>query len=220
MFDFQAARTNMVDCQIHPSGISTSAILQAFGAIPREEFLPASVRGMAYADENIAIDKERFLLEPAIHARMIEALAPTKDDVVLDIGGSTGYSAAILSSLVQTVIAVEDKNRYIDDATQIWNRLGVCNVAAFKGPLPKGNPENAPFGLIFMNGAVSEIPETLVEQLSPRGRLITILRKPGEVLGRVTLVQSLGEKGFSSYTLFEAGCPYLPGFEPKPAFTF
>jgi protein-L-isoaspartate(D-aspartate) O-methyltransferase len=220
MYDFSAARANMVDSQIHTAGIAMPGILQAFESVPREKFVPASMRSVAYNDENLSLGDGRFLLEPATHARMIQAINPVANDVVLDIGGATGYSAAILSSMVQTVIALEEKKKYVDEVAQLCNELGICNVVALKGGLTKGNAENAPFSLIFMNGSVGEIPESLVNQLAPRGRLIAIVKRSGEVVGQVTLVQSLGENRISWYTLFEAGCPYLPGFEPKTTFTF
>lgn len=220
MSDFAHARTNMVDCQIHTAGVIMPALLESFEAIPRERFVPENLQNVAYCDEDLPIGEGRFLIEPITHARMIQALDPKPSDVVLDIGGVTGYSAAVLSSLVTTVIAVEEKKKNIDFGQGVWDELGVCNVAAFKGKLVQGCPNHAPYDLIFINGSVSEIPANIAAQLVPGGKLITIVRKPGDVMGQVTIVHSLGEKGFSSYNLFEAGCPYVPGFEPLPTFTF
>ena len=220
MFDFSTARTNMVDCQIRTAGVVGSAILQAFETTPREKFIPQNLRSIAYTDENLPLGEGRFLMAPVIHARMIQAAEPRPGDVALDIGGANGYPAAILSSMVTTVIALEDKQKYLTQAKSLWDELEVCNVAGFKGKLTSGSPENGPYDIIFMNGAVAEIPVRMVEQLAPEGRLVTIVKKPGAVLGQVTLVRSLGGKQFSSYTLFEAGMPYLSGFEPVPAFNF
>ncbi len=220
MLDYKAARKNMIDCQIRPAGIVSPEVLQAFGIIPREEFLPQALKNIAYLGETLSTCEGRYLLEPALHARMVEALAPEINDVALDIGGSTGYSAAILSSMVSTVIAIEDSNHCIEEATKIWDELGVCNVAAFESSLMQGHPENSPFDLIFINGAVSKIPITLMEQLVEGGRLVCVLRESKRVPGQVMLVKSLGDKGFSSTILFEATCPYLPGFEPQLVFAF
>lgn len=220
MLKFSNARTNMVDCQIHTSGIVMPELLHAFETVPREKFVPAKMKNVAYVDEDLAIGDGRFLLDPVTHARMIQAAEPSAQDVILDIGGVTGYSSAIFSNLVMTVVALEEKKKYLDHADKVWAELEACNVAGFKGKLVAGAPEHGPYDIIFMNGSVSEIPANLIEQLAPGGRLVTIIRKAGEVMGQVTLLQSLGEKGFSSYTLFEAGCPFLPGFEPKPVFSF
>ncbi len=220
MVDFSQARTNMVDGQIHTAGVNVGEILDAFQSVPREKFVPKNMQNVAYSDEDLPIGGGRFLLEPITHAKMIQAVRPVSDDVALDIGGATGYSAAILSSMVTTVVALEESKVYLDKAASLWQELDVCNVVAIKDKLAKGNPENEPFSLIVMNGAVSEIPVHIVEQLTPQGRLITIVKKPGEMMGQVTLVQNLGEGQFSSYNLFSAGSPYLPGFAPKPTFTF
>ncbi|GJL84696.1 MAG: protein-L-isoaspartate O-methyltransferase [Micavibrio sp.] len=220
MFNFEEARTNMVDGQIHTSGVVSEGVLEAFQSVPRELFVPKALQNVAYTDEDLPLGEGRFLLEPAVHAKMVQAVEPKPSDVVLDIGGGTGYSAAILSPMVTTVVAVEESQKYLNAAAKTWEELAVCNVVSFKGKLTKGSPEHAPFDLIFMNGAVSEIPGDIVAQLAMDGRLITIVKRPGETMGDVTIVQSLGEGQFSSYNLFSAGSPYLPGFAPNPTFTF
>lgn len=220
MFSFQQARTNMVDCQIHTSGVVSEAVLAAFETVPRELFVPKNLQKVAYTDEDISMGEGRFLLEPAVHAKMVQAAALKPTDVVLDIGCGTGYSAAILSSMATTVVAVEECQKWLGAAEKVWQDLGVCNVVSFNGKLTKGSPEHAPFDAIFINGAVSEIPENIVAQLAPDGRLVTVIKAPGETMGRAVIVQSLGAGQFSSYNLFSAGSPYLPGFAPKPAFTF
>lgn len=210
----------MVERQIHTAGVNDPHILDAYRNIPREAFVPEGLKHIAYMDEDLLLGDGRFLLEPITHARMVQALAPASEHVILDVGGVTGYSAAILSGLVTTVIALEQQKTCLDRAAKIWEGLEICNVAGVKGCLSAGYPENAPYDLVFMNGAVSEMPEKLVEQLTPGGRLITILRKPEFKIGQVTLVKNMGKNEYSTHCLFEAGCPYLPGFEPQPQFVF
>ncbi len=220
MNSLEHARKNMVDCQIRPNGVVSPDIIEAFETVPREAFVPKNLQNIVYCDDAVPLDDGRCLLEPVTHARMLEALAPGVNDVVLDIGGATGYSAAILSSLASTVIALEEKATDLVFAQCIWDSLDACNIVGFKGSLIKGCAKHAPFDLIFLGGSVTEIPQDLVRQLSLKGRMITIIRPPGSVMGQVTIIENLGEKGFSSYSLFEAGAAYLPGFEPQPAFTF
>lgn len=220
MKNFQAARTNMVDSQIETMGVIDPRIIEAFETIPREIFVPENMRKVAYMGEDLALGEGRYLLEPGVHARMVQALEPKAEDVVLDIGGTNGYSPAIFSTLVTTVIALEEKQKYLDKANEIWRELDVCNVVAFKGALTKGSPENAPFDIIFLNGAVSKIPENLTAQLSEGGRLIAVVKEPGQQMGRALLIKGNGRGEYSSYPLFEVGCEYLPGFEPKPEFEF
>lgn len=220
MENFQTARTNMVDGQIHTAGVVSAEILNAFETVPRERFVPEAMQNVAYSDEDLQISSGRYLLEPITHAKMVQAVLPRSDDVVLDIGGATGYSAAILSSLVTTVVALESNESFLTRAARLWEEIGAVNVVAMPGDLVLGNAENAPFSLIFMNGAVSEIPRGIVAQLEKGGRLITIVKKPGAVMGEVTLVKHIGDGDYSAYNLFSAGCPYLPGFAPVIEFEF
>ncbi len=220
MTDYSKSRVNMVNGQIHTFGVVSADILESFRSTPREEFLPKDKQPLAYADEDIIIDDAHFLLEPAVHAKMIQSVNPQEDDVALDIGVGTGYSSAILSPLVTTVVALEPCQGFLDKATRLWDEQGLCNIVGMKGSLAKGDPANAPFSLIILNGAVSEIPEGLVQQLSPEGRLITIVKKAGDVVGQVTLVQKTNNNNFTSYPLFDASSPYLSEYEPKLDFQF
>lgn len=219
MIDFKTARMTMVDCQIHPSGVVTAGILNAFGSIPREKFVPANMRPVAYADEALPLGQGRFLLGPAVHARMIQAAEPLPTDVTLDIGGGPGYSAAILSSLTRRVVALEQA-AFLAQAQGLWREMGLENVEAVAGDLTKGYPGGGPYDLIFLNGAVAEIPEAIASQLSPGGRLVAILQKEGEAIGKASLTRRSGSTAFAIYPLFETGGSYLAGFAPKTAFQF
>lgn len=219
MPDFHAARKNMVDCQIHPSGVVSPDILNAFGDIPRENFAPANVQGVAYMDESLPVAAGRYLLEPITHARMVQAVTPTISDRVLDIGGATGYSAAILGKLAGEVIALEHDAALLKAADSLWQSLGLSNIIPAHGQLAAGSVRHEPFDLIFMNGSVQKVPAALIDQLSDGGRLITIIRAKGAQVGEVTLYKKAGQS-CTSMSLFESGCPYLPGFEPKTAFSF
>lgn len=220
MSQFSIARKHMVDSQIHTAGVIDPRILEAFTSLQRERFVPENLSKVACTDENLPLGEGRFLMEPVVHARMIEVAEPKSTDIVLDVGGATGYSAAILAPMVSTVIALEETNNFLDYATWIWNELGIRNIQAFQGKLPDGNPASGPYDIIFINGAVSEIPQKLIDQLAPSGRLIAVLKKAGNVLGETTIVQKTAGGNFSARGLFEAGLPYLPGFEPKPVFKF
>lgn len=219
MLDFIKARKNMVDGQIHTAGVVDPLILESFAGTPREIFLPESLRSVAYGDENLAVSKERFLLEPITHARLLQAVAPKASDVVLDVAAGTGYSSAILSPLVMTVIAV-DKPEFMMSAQRNWQNLGLCNVVVVEGSAEEGVPSSAPFDLIVINGAVSRIPDSLVSQLSDDGRLVTVIREAGQVMGKAVIVQKNKSGGYASRVLFEAGVPYLPEFKPEPVFCF
>jgi protein-L-isoaspartate(D-aspartate) O-methyltransferase len=219
MLDFSAARKNMVDCQINTNGVSNEAILEAFRNVPRETFVPEPLQGIAYADEDLPLGGGRFLPEPIPHGRLLQVLAPEKGDNVLDIGCATGYSAAIMSSLVKSVVAVDEK-QFLNYAAQVWGHMGINNITPAAGPLTAGFAQKAPYDIIFINGAVAEMPEHLTAQLAPGGRMVAIVKKPGAIMGQAVLIKnSVGNK-FSSRILFEAGGHYLPGFQPQPVFSF
>lgn len=220
MANYAQARSNMVDCQIHPNGVIDPRILSAFETLPREEFVPPNLKGIAYNDEDIKLPGGRLLLEPQTHARMLQIAAPKEDDVCLVIGDGCGYASAILGALTMTVITVtnlEEEHRHISD---ICANMGICNVAALKGDIRAGNKKNAPYSLIFVNGAVADIPETLKDQLAEGGRLISVVKADGRTLGDIVLTESLGEGRFSSYSHYSAGTPYIPEFVPGRVFAF
>lgn len=218
--NFAQARKNMVDCQIEPAGITDKAILEVFETTPRETFLTDNLKGISYTDEHVVFNDGRFVLEPVVHATMLEALAPEKHHIILDIGCTTGYSSAILSPLVTTVIALEQKQEYIDAAEKNWNAIDVCNAVAVKGFLKTGYAEEAPFDLIFCNGACATIPEQLIKQLGENGRMVFILQPDSQSVGKATLIEKGAGDTYASRTLFETSSPYLPGFEPQNVFNF
>lgn len=218
--NYEAARTNMVDGQIHPSGVINPDLLHAFETTPREIFVPKDKRAIAYYDEEITLGNDRFMIEPMILSKMLQELNPQKDQIVLDIGGTTGYAAAILSPLVSTIIALEEDSTLQKQAQKIWNKLDLCNIVAVEGKLKDGVPQNAPYDLIILNGAVAEIPQHICEQLTDGGHLITIVKPAGKTVGQVVKIKALGNNRFSSTALFDAGTSYLSGYEPKTTFTF
>lgn len=218
--NFSQARTHMVDSQIHTAGITVQSILDSFTITPRERFVPDALKEVAYCDETLSLGEGRYLLEPMTHARMIQAASPQVEDVVLDIGCATGYSSVILSTLVTTVVALESNGKFLKKATTLWNDLGVCNVAGLEGGLQDGAPAHAPYNLIVINGAVERVPENILSQLAPQGRLVAIVRNAGEPVGKMTLIRKSHESCFSAVRLFDAGGPYLPGFERERSFHF
>ncbi|MEM7679900.1 MAG: protein-L-isoaspartate O-methyltransferase [Pseudomonadota bacterium] len=227
---YAKARKNMVDCQIHTSGVAHAKLLETFETVPREKFVPSSYQDVSYLGEDLILNDGRFLLEPATHARMVEALELNEDSYVLDLSVSGGYSAAVLSPLVTTVVAIDPKKPHLDQAQNVWDEIEATNICGFKGRLDKGWAEDGPYSHIFVSGAVSEMPEDLIAQLQPGGKMILVLKEKGQQFGQVRLVrrglsqdnndQPEGEIEYSSVSLFESACPYLPGFEPEDRFSF
>lgn len=212
--DYEAARTNMIQRQLRPCGISDSRILDAFASVPRQNFIPDSLAAMAYCDAPIKVGDERFLPSPITHARLLSIANPCADDVALDIGADTGYSAAVLSYVAGTVIALENDADLLAGANKKWQDLRLSTIVASRGSPADGDSNNAPFDLIVIGGAVSQIPQNLVDQLSKNGRLVTVLRKAEEPMGRGVTVRRIESGGFSVYPEFDSACPYHYSFAP------
>lgn len=220
MSSFETARKNMVDCQIHTNGVINQGVLNAFGSIPREKFLPANLQNVAYTDTLLQTQDDRFILDPMTHARMVQALDIKKDDVVLVIGCGNGYASAIIAQIATTVIAVESSKKNIDTASKILDEIDTRNVVFIKGKPEQGCKEHAPYSKIFVSGASAEIPSALVDQLATGGLLTFILKEQSNsTIGKITLIHK-SDNSYSTRTLYESNAPYLPGFEPKTEFVF
>ena len=215
--DFAAARRNMVDCQILPNRVTDQRLIEALGTVPREAFVPTEFKGVAYVDEAIPLSGGRYLMEPLVTARLIQAAEPKAQDLALVIGCGTGYGAAVLSHLAGTVVAVESDGGLAKEANQILSGLGMDTVAVMEGHLEKGYRKQAPYDVIFFNGAVADVPEAISSQLAEGGRLVAVFSKDG--LGKARLLTWHHDQ-VSSREVFDAGTPLLPGFERSESFVF
>lgn len=221
MPDFSAVRKTMVEGQILPAGVLRPDLLARFLDVPREDFVPANARGHACVDSSLSLGGGGFLFPAALHARLIDAAAPSFSDVVLEIGAGTGYGAAILSPLVARVVALGSDPETLDQARARWETCGFTNLTGAIGLLSEGYVPGAPYTLVVVNGAVPDVPIGLVEQLAPGGRLVTVIREPGSEAGSAVLIRR-GEEGalWSRRDLFDAFCPWCPGFSPGGVFLF
>jgi len=216
--DYAAARANMVGSQLRTTKVTDPVLLEAFESVPRELFVPADKRGVAYVDEDMAIAGGRYLMKPMVLARLLQAAAIEPGDIVLDIGCGSGYSSAILAKLAATVVAVESDKRLADEANRILSDQGNDNVVVVEAALDEGYPKQAPYNVIFIGGSVADVPKAICDQLIDGGRLVTVV-KDGKDLGRATLMQRIGDV-VSSRVLFDAATHYLPGFTREAGFAF
>jgi protein-L-isoaspartate(D-aspartate) O-methyltransferase len=222
--DFTQRRIKMVDGQLRTTDVNDARVLDAFLAVPREEFVPRAKRELAYIDEDIEVSPAgrdagmpRFLMEPSPFGRLVQLAEVRPTDFVLDIGCATGYSAAVLSRLASSVVALESDPELAQQATETLSRLGFDNVAVVEGPLNQGCPAEAPYDVILLGGAVDEIPETLFAQLRDGGRLVAVT---GEGLAGVAQVFLKSGEIVSGRRVFNAAVRRLPGFERSPEFVF
>src|SRR5215471_18381088 len=128
MTDFALARRNMVDSQLRPNRVTNAALLAAVSELPRERFLPDGLRSVAYADDDVPLGNGRFLMEPMVLARLIQALQPQAEERALVVASGRGYGAALLSRLVKAVVAVENDPTLAGVAEQTFKDLGIVNI--------------------------------------------------------------------------------------------
>lgn len=218
--DYAAARKNMVDCQLMTNGISSPEIINSFSSVPREVFVPESCLGAAYLDEDIRMSNDTFLIEPVIHARMLQHIKPDMEESALVVGDYTGYGAAVLANLVSTVVTLEESIGGLDNARAHWDGLEFCNIAIVQGKASMGEPAHAPYNLIFMQGAVAQEPRTLLDQLDVEGRLVCVFRPDVRSVGRICVFKKLKDGDVSRQCFEDAATPYLAGYEPEKRFVF
>lgn len=217
MTDYAKARTNMVDSQLRPNRVNDPATVAAFLAVPREQFVPQSLKGAAYADEDLPLGRQRWLMEPMVLARLVEEAGIAPSDAVLEVGAGTGYGAAILAELARTVVAVEPDSALASEARA--NLAGRPNIAVVERPIAAGCPENGPYDVILLAGAVPEIPEALLGQLAEGGRLVGVVRAREHAPGEAVILRKIAG-AWARRVLFEAGTRPLPGLAAAPAFNF
>jgi protein-L-isoaspartate(D-aspartate) O-methyltransferase len=220
--DFERQRAKMVDGQLRTTDVNRIPLLQAFMSVPREAFVPARLKPLAYIDEDLEVtpagsDERRFLMEPSPFAKMLQLADIGASDVVLDVGAGTGYSSAILSRVAGSVIALECDAALADEASVRLADLGYDNVAVVQGPLPAGYPSEAPYDVVVVEGAVDAVPQALFDQLKDGGRLVAV-----EGYGNAGVVRLYLKQGevVSGRRGFNAAVRPLPGFQHEPAFEF
>ena len=172
---------------------------------------------MAYADGPISLGGGRQRLDPRATAKLLEALEPRPNDLVLELGASTGYTTALLAHMAEAVVAVEEDEDLARDAEAALSEQGVDNAALIQNPLADGSAKHGPFDAISILGGVEEIPDTILAQLKDGGHIAAIFMDGALGEARV------GVKSGGTITwrmAFNATAPILPGFARAPTFAF
>lgn len=213
--DFGAARAAMIDSQVRANDVHDRRIVAALAETPREIFLPDSRRMLAYADRAVETGAGRHLWAPRDFAKLLLATAVREEDRVLDIAPGAGYSSVVFSRLAAHVCALEDTEARIDALKKALPGGVAPNIEVGLGPLRAGLPARAPFDVVFVNGAVGEVPDAWLDQLADGGRLAVVVNEG--VVGRARVYTKVGGKA-SWRTPFESSAPTLPGLERAEAF--
>jgi protein-L-isoaspartate(D-aspartate) O-methyltransferase len=221
MSDFMTARQKMVDGQVRPSDVTDNRIIDAMLEVPREAFVPETQRPLAYLDLDIDVSAggatKRFLLRPAVTAKLLQAAEVKETDNVLVAGCASGYLAALAARLAQRVTATECDPSLAATAKAACASLAVGNVTVRTAAVADGDSANAPFDVILLNGTTEIRPEGLYHQLKEGGRLVGTFALDGPQRA-VIVTSSHGD--FGHRELFDTSIPVLPGLERPAAFVF
>ncbi|MBI1908644.1 MAG: protein-L-isoaspartate(D-aspartate) O-methyltransferase [Deltaproteobacteria bacterium] len=209
---YHVARRKMVEEQLIARGIRDPRVLEIMGTIPRHEFVQEALIPQAYNDHPLNIGHHQTISQPYIVGLMTESLALKGDEKVLEIGTGCGYQTAILAALAGKVYSMERITPLSNKARQLLHRMGYQNITLRGGDGSEGWADEAPFDGILVTAASPQIPQSLVEQLAFRGRLIiplgneesqelSLLEKTKEgvqqrSLGRCRFVKLIGQHGF------------------------
>lgn len=223
---YALARQHMVLGQLLPNKVNDSRIVDAMSAIPRERFVPEAQAGVAYLDEDIPVKPGRYLMEPVVFARLLQAGEIQSHEKVLDAGCGPGYSIAVLAKLARQVVGLEADAELAEAARRHLREFAIANAQIVEAPLQGGCAALSPFDVIVVEGAVGQIPQSLIDQLAEGGRLLAVVRDEtgsglgsGPGSGRGVLVNRTG--GITgSRELFDAQVPFLPGFDRPKRFVF
>lgn len=224
MADYTAARTMMVDCQVRPSDVTRYPIIEAMLNVPRELYVPSAMKSVAYAGNHIDLEDGRVVLDPRVFAKILDGVALSGGDLVLDLGCGLGYSTAVIAQVAEAVIAIEPDEAMAADAAATLAAQGVDNAVVTAGPLTEGDAAHGPFDLILIGGGVEQIPDSLLSQLKPGGRIgaIFVSGPSGRVMIGTRADDGTGPNParIAWHHAFDATAPVLSGFERAPEFEF
>lgn len=214
----ELARFNMIEQQIRPWDVLDPAVLALLAVVKREDFVPAAYRALAFVDTEVPLPEGQVMLAPRVEARLLQELKVQRHETVLEIGTGSGFMAALLAHRAQRVITMEDRPALVRLATENLRRAGVANVSVREADGRAGLASEGPFDAIALSGSVANVPQVLLDQLKPGGRLIAI--EGAEPVMRAVLYTRQSATSISKLDLFDTVAQRLDGFAEPTRFRF
>lgn len=216
--NFEQARFNMVEQQVRPWDVLAPDVLDVMQQIPRENFVPAQYKNMAYGDCCIPIGNHQEMLKPVLVGRLLQAIAVQPNEIVLEVGTGTGYLTACLAKLAAYVYSVEITPDFLPQAQRNLTSLEVDNVSLATGDASKGWPERDRYDVIVVTGSVPEVPQSYRNQLEVGGRLFIITGESPVMEAK--LITRVAEQDWSEENILETDVPALENTAKAAEFTF
>ena len=216
--NLEQARTNMVEQQIRTWEVLDQDVLDLLYAVPREEFVPAQYKALAFSDLEIPIGEGEKMWQPKLEARVVQELVLRKTDTVLEIGTGSGYLTALLSHRAGHVHSVEINAKLHEFGKANLARHGADNVTLHVGDGARGWPRQAPYDAIVLTGSTPVLPRAFCEQLAPGGRLFAVVGEAPAMTAKLITVNAPGAYG--TVELFETVLKPLANAEHPPRFKF
>jgi protein-L-isoaspartate(D-aspartate) O-methyltransferase len=212
--NIEQARFNMIEQQIRPWDVLDKGVLGLLAVVRREDFVPPAYRALAFVDTEIPLAEGELMMPPRVEARLLQELQVQRHERVLEIGTGSGFVAALLGHRAQSVITLEVKPALAAIATENLRRSGAANVNVVQADGVHGYVAEGPFDAIMLSGSVSRVPEELLKQLKPGGRLVAI--EGEEPVMEAVRYTANADGTFARLGLFDVNAPRLLGF-PEPA---
>ncbi|MGH8696605.1 MAG: protein-L-isoaspartate O-methyltransferase family protein [Burkholderiales bacterium] len=216
--NIEQARFNMVEQQIRPWEVLDQQVLDLLYVVHREDFVPAAYRALAFADLEIPIGEGETMLQPKVEARILQEVAPGASDKALEVGTGSGYMAALLAHRARHVHSVEISPTLKRFGEANLRTAGIVNVTVEQGDAARGWSKHAPYDVIVLTGSTPVLPDALLAQLAPGGRLFAAVGERPVMSAR--LVTAVGGGSFNTVDLFETVLAPLKNALEREKFVF
>jgi len=216
--NFELARNNMIEQQIRTWEVLDERVLESLRKVPREGFVPAEHRNLAFADMAIPIGRGQSMLPPKLEARLVQELDIRPQDKILEVGTGSGYVTALLATLGGHVYSVDIVPEFKMAAAEKLAAHGIENVTLDIGDAARGWNRHGPYDVILISGSLPVLPEDFQRSLAIDGRMIAVVGQPPAMDAR--LVRRLGPEAFEQHSLFETHLPPLINAPQPPKFVF